>query len=96
MKVVSDESRQTCFYTLLPQNTYMTTATLELYNALIEAGVDKERAEAAVRAVVSKELAKEFATKADIVELKPQLVMWMAGFHIASLGALAAILAQLN
>lgn len=73
----------------------MSTATLELYNALVEAGVDKDRAEAAARAVISREMAKEFATKSDIVELRSNLVMWMAGFHIASLGALAAIISQL-
>jgi hypothetical protein len=30
----------------------MSSATLELYNALIEAGVDKDKAEAAAKAVV--------------------------------------------
>ena len=77
----------------------MTTATLELYNALIEAGVEKEKAEAAARAVISRAEAREFATKTDVsdvqkqlTETKSQLIMWMAGFHIASLGILAALL----
>jgi hypothetical protein len=80
----------------------MSSATLELYNALVEAGVDKEKAEAAARAVVSREDAKDFATKADLVvtnahitEVKSQLIMWMAAFHIASLGVIAALLSQL-
>jgi hypothetical protein len=73
----------------------MSSATLELYNALIEAGVDKEKAEAAARAVVSREEAKNFATKSDLVDLRSQLIMWMAGFHIASLGVIAALLSQL-
>jgi hypothetical protein len=80
----------------------MSSATLELYNALIEAGVDKEKAEAAARAVVSREETKEFATKSDIAllkseltETKSHLIMWMAGFHIASLGVIAALLNQL-
>ena len=62
----------------------MMTATLELYNALIEAGAEKEKAEAA----------KDLATKSDIVRTENRLIMWMAGFHLASLGALAALLTQ--
>jgi hypothetical protein len=73
----------------------MSSATLELYNALIEAGVDKDKAEAAAKAVISREDAKNFATKSDLIELRSQLVMWMAGFHIASLGVIAALLSLL-
>ncbi len=80
----------------------MSSATLEIYNALIEAGVDKVKAEAAAKAVVSREEAREFATKSDvsllkseITETKSQLIMWMAGFHIASLGIIAALLSQI-
>ncbi|MCD5382381.1 MAG: hypothetical protein LR017_03690 [Candidatus Pacebacteria bacterium] len=79
----------------------MSTATLELYNALVDAGVDKEKAEAAAKAVISKEMAHEFATKSDIAEIqkgmteiKSQLIVWMAGFHIASLGMIVALLGQ--
>lgn len=86
----------------------MTTATLELYNALVEAGVDKDKAEAAAKAVLSREQAKEFATKEfatkedvsdmkrQMTEMQSRLIMWMAGFHIASLGMIAALLSQLN
>jgi len=70
----------------------MSSATLEIYNALIEAGVDKEKAEAAAKAVISREEAKTLATKSDLVELRAQLIMRMAGFHISSLGVLAALL----
>ena len=74
----------------------MTTATLELYNALIDAGVEKDKAEAAATAVLSREQVKDFATKTDLIETRSQLIMWMAGFHIASLGVIAALLSQLN
>jgi hypothetical protein len=78
----------------------MSSATLELYNALIEAGVDKDKAEAAAKAVISREETKEFATKSDIAllktditEVRSQLIMWMAGFHLASLGVIIALFA---
>ncbi len=74
----------------------MSSATLELYNALIEAGVDKEKAEAAAKAVVSREEAKELATKTDLIRTENKLIMWMVGLHIASLGFLIASLNKLS
>ena len=38
---------------------YMTTATLELYHALVEAGVPQDKAEAAAKAVMTKTETKE-------------------------------------
>jgi hypothetical protein len=70
----------------------MSSATLELYNALVEAGVDKEKAEAAAKAVISREEAKTFTTKSDLIELRSQLI-WMVGLHIASLGVIIALFA---
>jgi hypothetical protein len=57
--------------------------------------------------LTTREETREFATKSDvgllktelktdIVETRAQLIMWMAGFHIASLGVIAALLSQLN
>ena len=51
----------------------MTTATLELYNALIDAGVDKDKAQSAASAVVTREEATQFASKADIGDLKADI-----------------------
>ncbi len=48
----------------------MATTTIDLYNALVEAGVDKEKARVAAESVVSRDEAQHFATKADIGELK--------------------------
>lgn len=44
----------------------MTITTIELYDALITAGVDKDKAEKAAKAVLSREEARELANKADI------------------------------
>lgn len=44
----------------------MTITTIELYDALITAGVDKDKAEKAAKAVFSREEARELANKADI------------------------------
>ncbi len=51
----------------------MATTTIDLYNALVEAGVDKEKARVAAESVVSRDEAQHFATKADIAELKADL-----------------------
>ena len=51
----------------------MSSNTIELYNALIEAGVAKEQAQQAASAVVSLADAKHFATKADLTEMEVRL-----------------------
>lgn len=51
----------------------MKTATLELYNALLEVGIKKEKAENVAQLVISRAEAKEFATKQDVTELKSEL-----------------------
>ena len=48
----------------------MTTAVLELYKVLVEAGVSEDKAQAAAQAVISREEARSFATKVDIADLK--------------------------
>lgn len=67
---------------------YMSSATLELYNALIAAGVSKEQAEHAAKAVISREEAKEvLVTKA---ELYKALII-QAGFIVSVIGVVIAI-----
>lgn len=51
----------------------MSSATVDLYNALIEAGVDKEKAQVVADKIVTSDDAVHFATKADIGELKSDL-----------------------
>ena len=51
----------------------MTTATLELYKALIAAGVDEKDAKTAANAVVGREEAIQFANKTDIADLKIEI-----------------------
>ncbi len=51
----------------------MSTTTIQLYTALVEAGVDKEKAREAAEAVVSRDEAQHFATKADIGEVKAHI-----------------------
>lgn len=69
----------------------MTTATLELYNALIEAGVSKEKAEAAAKAVITRHEAKEtLATKEDIASIYGAMMI-QTGVIISALGVLIAL-----
>ena len=51
----------------------MSSATVDLYNALVEAGVDKEQAQKVADQIVTREDAQHFATKADLAELKADL-----------------------
>ena len=61
----------------------MTQATLELYEALIAAGVDESRARAAASSVMSSEQAKAtFATKADLESMFRKQNMWIAGLFV--------------
>lgn len=73
----------------------MTTATLEIYNALIEAGVTKESAEAAAKAVISRQEAREtLATKDDISSIY-KAMMIQTGVIISSVGVLIALFSLL-
>lgn len=77
---------------ILIQLRYMTNATLELYHALIEAGVSEDKAEAAAKAVMTKTEARELlgnlVTKAEFYKA----LMLQAGV-IVGLQALVATLA---
>ena len=48
----------------------MTVTTLELFKALIDAGIEDEKAQRITNAVITKEEASSFATKSDIQDLK--------------------------
>lgn len=87
---------------IMVQFGYMTNATLELYHALVEAGVTKESAEAAAKTVITRQEAKEFlATKEDLAGVKEDILnlrsemykalMIQSGVTISSLGILIAL-----
>ena len=66
----------------------MTTTTLEIYHALVEAGVSNEKAEAAAKAVISREEAKEtLVTKSEFYKG----LMIQAGFIVTVLGVLITL-----
>ena len=55
----------------------MSLSVNELYKALIEAGVSEEKAEAAAKAVISREEALfQLATKTDLANLKTDIIKW--------------------
>ena len=70
----------------------MSVSTIELYNALIEAGVDKEKAEAASKAVISREEAEILATKSDINSLRAEMYKGMAVQVLAIIGGVVGLL----
>jgi len=71
----------------------MTTATLELYHALIDAGVPKEKAEAAAKAVITRQEAKEILVTKD--ELY-KAMMIQSGVTITAIGVLIALFSLLG
>jgi len=72
----------------------MTVSTIELYEALIAAGVDETSARNAARTVLSREEAKEvLATKADLERAFRTQNMWIAGLFIGQVAVFTGILA---
>ena len=80
----------------------MSQIIIELYDALKAAGVDEDKAKAASAAVVGAESRSDLATKADINELrlatkadlanlKAELIKWNVGAIIGSAAVFAAI-----
>jgi hypothetical protein len=81
----------------------MSITSIELYDALIVAGVDKDKAEKAAKAVISREEVAGLATKADIVNLaakldqtRAELFRFMAGQTLAIIAGVVGLLQLLN
>ena len=69
-----------------------TTGQFELYDILLEQGIDKTRAKAAVDAFITREEARlSLANKDDI----RKLIMWIAAMMVGQLAANAAITFQI-
>ncbi len=74
----------------------MSDTTLELYNALIEVGIEKKRAERVAELVISREEAKHLATKSDIADFRADLRVITARLNLLSalsVGILVSVLA---
>jgi hypothetical protein len=67
----------------------------ELYDALRKAGVDEQLAKDAARAVLAADARTDLATKADLAELKPDLIKWNVG-AMAILTAIFAAIVRLG
>lgn len=74
----------------------MTTAAINLYKALVKAGIDEETAKQVSQEVITSEDAKSFATKSDLAELKSTLIVWMVGLHATTIGLVVALLTLLQ
>ena len=73
----------------------MSTMVTELYDALRKAGVDDQLAKDAARAVLAVDARTDLATKADLAELKAELIKWNVG-AMAVLTAIFAAIARLT
>jgi hypothetical protein len=71
----------------------MTNTSIELYNALLEAGVSRGKAKEAAKTVISRDEAQnQLATKEDILmvktdllKLESKLITWMIGLQAATI-----------
>ncbi|MBP6881367.1 MAG: hypothetical protein KBC35_01970 [Candidatus Pacebacteria bacterium] len=71
----------------------MSTANIEIYNMLVAAGLDKEKAEAVAVELMTKTEAKEvLATKSDVQELKISLMTWFTGMLLAQAALIVALI----
>lgn len=75
----------------------MTTTSLDIYNLLVEAGIDSEKAKPLAKEILSRdEAAKSLATKEDISALKDQIrsvIMWVAGLLVGQIAINSAMTA---
>ena len=81
----------------------MSITSIELYDALIVAGVDKDKAEKAAKAVISREEADQLATRTDIVNLaakldqaRAELFKFMAGQTLVIIAGVVGLLQLLR
>ena len=73
----------------------MSTMVAELYDALRKAGVDEQTARDAARAVLGAEARADLVTKADLAELKADVIKWNVG-AMAVLTAIFAAIVRLG
>lgn len=73
----------------------MSIMVTEIYDALKKAGVDEETARAAAKAVIGAEEKEQLVTKNDLraqlAELKAELIQWNVGAMAVLTGIFAAI-----
>ena len=70
----------------------MSLTVNELYQALIEAGVDVEKAKAAAKSALSREEANnQLASKTELAHLQTKIIKWNTGTLLAATGLFALI-----
>jgi len=73
----------------------VSTMVTELYEALRKAGVNEQLARDAARAVLAMDARADLATKADLSDLKADLIKWNVG-AMAALTAIFAAIVRLS
>ena len=69
-------------------------STVTIYNILVDLGVDKAKAREAAELIVTHDQAREFATKADLNQLRSDMyraLLMQTGAIIAAIAALGLI-----
>jgi hypothetical protein len=73
----------------------ITFDTLKFANRLKSVGVPPAQAEAEAEALAEALSSSDIATRADLLELKMDIVKWMIGLALAQIGLLIGILVKL-
>ena len=74
----------------------MAVMVSELYEALRAAGVEEGAAKAAAKAVLAADARTDLATKADLAELKADLIKWNVGTLVALTAIYGGLVAMLK
>lgn len=74
----------------------MTSTTLDIYDLLVEAGIDQAKARPLAKEILSRDEAKQvLATKNDIARVEDRLrsvVMWVAGMMVGQIAIMTAVM----
>lgn len=74
----------------------MTTASIKLYDILIDQGIDRTRAREAVNEFLTREEAEQvLVTRDDFHAGLNRMIMWIAGMFLAQIGVSTGIMALL-
>jgi hypothetical protein len=71
----------------------MTSTTLDIFNLLVDAGIEKSKAEPLAREIITRSDAAHFSTKTDIADLKAEMYrvsILQSGFIVAAVGLMFA------
>ena len=74
----------------------MSTATIELYKALVNAGIEETKAKEVADSIVTRDQAAEFVTKTDLSKMEARLYFAFTVHGFAVIAAVVALMQLLS